>query len=310
MERTAIYGTGAISAGLAVLLTGNSLPTLVVGRSQSSLERCRRTMEGHWEILIAQGLASEANRNAAMALLTLTDDPAQLAGQTFVFEAVAEDPAVKQEVYAKIERCAAADTLIASTTSSLDAEVLAGLLSRPERLLIAHPFQPAHMLPLFEVVRHSTTTQDAVDRTCRLLTFMGREVVCLNRSVPGFLVNRLAQALFRESIHLIESGVTTAEDIDKAVKYAVGMRYASIGLLEYFDDVGFALEKAIGDNVYPDLCSTTQTQKTVSDGLASGQTGRTAGQGLHDWRGRDLADYQFRKQAPFFSYVTRWHMPD
>ena len=153
------------------------------------------------------------------------------------------------------------------------------------------------MLPLVEVVRHEKTAEDTVTRTLALLETLHRQVVVLNRSVPGFLVNRFAQALFRESIYLIEQGVTTAADIDRAVKYAVGMRYASIGLLEYFDAVGYELESAIAKNVYP-------------DGLATGKTGQAAGQGLYDWSQKDADDFRRRKQSPYFAGVKEWAMPD
>ena len=122
-------------------------------------------------------------------------------------------------------------------------------------------------------------------------------------------MNRLAQALFREAIYLIEQGVATAADIDQAVKYAVGMRYASIGLLEYFDAVGFKLEKTIAESVYPDLCSTTEIQQTVLSGLACGQTGQAAGRGLYDWSERDSDDFRRRKQKPYLSDVRDWTMP-
>ena len=176
-------------------------------------------------------------------------------------------------------------------------------------MLIAHPFQPVHMLPLVEVVRHEKTAQSAIDRTLTLLEALHRQVVVLNRSVPGLLVNRFAQALFRESIYLIEQGITTAADIDRAVKYAVGMRYASIGLLEYYDAVGFQLESTIAGNVYPDLCDTKELQKTTIDGLASGRTGQAAGQGLYDWSKKDLDDFRLRKQSPYFNGVKDWTMP-
>ena len=199
--------------------------------------------------------------------------------------------------------------MIASCTSSIDAGILAELTVRPEQFLIAHPFQPVHMLPLVEVVRHEHTSEQTVVRTTKLLETLHRQVVLLNRSVPGFLVNRFAQALFRESIYLIEQGVTTAADIDKAVKYAVGMRYASIGLLEYFDAVGFELEKAIAENVYPDLCGTREIQQTVNDGIASGRTGHAAGSGLYDWSKIDADDFRLRKQSPYFDGVRDWTMP-
>ena len=310
MEKIAVYGAGVIGSSQATLTTGNGMPTIVVGHSATGLERCRRAMEQNWNDLIANGLAKLENKEAAMALVTLTRDPAELAGCTFVFEAVAEDIAVKEKVYQDIRTYADEKVIIASGTSSLDAELLAQHTEKPEQLLIAHPFQPVHMLPLVEVVKSSRTSEETVERTVALLEKLHRKVVKLEKSVPGFLVNRLAQALFRESLYLLEQGVTTAEDIDLAVKYAVGMRYASIGLLEYFDAVGFDLEKAIAANVYPDLCSTAEIQPIVKEGLAFGKTGQQAGQGLFDWSKKDADDFRLRKQSPYFAGVKEWDMPN
>ena len=310
MEKIAVYGSGTIGSCQATLVIGHGIPCVVIGYSESGLERCRKAIAQNWDDLITEGLATQANKTAAMKLLTISNDPAALDGCTFVFEAVAEARDKKQSVYQAIEQYAAPGAIIASCTSSIDAEDLAVLTNHPENLLIAHPFQPVHMLPLVEVVRHGKTSGEAVQRTLALLESMHRQVVVLNRSVPGFLVNRFAQALFRESIYLIEQGVTTAEDIDKAVKYAVGMRYASIGLLEYYDAVGFDLEKAIAENVYPDLCDTKEIQQTTLDGLTTGKTGQAAGQGLFDWSQKDQDDFRRRKQSPYFEGVRQWTMPE
>ena len=309
MEKIAVYGSGTIGSCQATLVIGHGLPCTVIGHSEKGLERCRKAIAQNWDDLIAEGLATEANKEAALALLHVTNDPAALAEHTFIFEAVTEGADEKKAVYEAAAKYASADVIVASCSSSMDAEVLAKLSPCPERLLIAHPFQPVHMLPLVEVVRHERTEQSAIDRTLALLEQLHRQVVVLNRSVPGLLVNRFAQALFRESIYLIEQGVTTAADIDRAVKYAVGMRYASIGLLEYFDAVGFGLESTIAQNVYPDLCGTRELQKTVLDGLASGKTGQTAGQGLYDWSKKDGDDFRRRKQSPYFAGVKEWTMP-
>ena len=310
METIAVYGSGTIGSCEATLIIGHGLPCVVIGHSERGLERCRKAIEQNWDDLIAEGLASENNKAAALKLLTITNDPAALAGCTFVFEAVAEGTEQKQAVYRAIEQYAAPNAVIASCTSSIDAEVLAKLTGHPENLLIAHPFQPVHMLPLVEVVRHEKTAGETVSRTLALLEQLHRQVVVLNRSVPGFLVNRFAQALFRESIYLIEQGITTAADIDKAVKYAMGMRYASIGLLEYFDAVGYDLESTIAGNVYPDLCDTKEIQSLVKEGLASGKTGQAAGQGLYDWSQKDGDDFRRRKQSPYFDGVKEWTMPE
>lgn len=310
VENIAVYGAGTIGSCQATLIIGHGIPCTVIGNSEKGMERCRRAIARNWDDLIAEGLATEANKTAAMKLLTITNDPAALQGATFVFEAVSEARDQKRMVYQAIERYAEPDAVIASCTSSIDAEELAAFVSRPEKLLIAHPFQPVHMLPLVEVVRHEKTSAEAVERTMAVLERLHRQVVVLNRSVPGLLINRFAQALFRESIYLIEEGVTTAADIDKAIKYAVGMRYASIGLLEYYDAVGFDLEKAIAENVYPDLCDTKEIQKTTLEGLASGRSGQADGQGLYDWSVKDADDFRRRKQAPYFDGVRAWTMPE
>jgi 3-hydroxyacyl-CoA dehydrogenase len=308
-EKIAVYGGGTIGACEATLTSGNGYPTVVIGHSQKGLARCRQTMEQNWDDLIAEGLAEPANKEAAMGLVTITDDLQALKGAEIVFEAVAEDIAVKESVYAQITDICGPDAVVASTTSSIDLEILTQHIANPGRLLIAHPFQPVHMLPLVEVVRHEGTAETAVQKVCTLLKYLNRQVVILNRSVPGFLVNRFAQALFRESIYLIEQGVTTAEDIDRAMKYAVGMRYASIGLLEYYDAVGFGLEQAIARNVYPDLCDTKEIQKTTLDGITEGHTGQKAGKGLYDWSVKDQDDFRRRKQQPYFEGIRLWNMP-
>ena len=310
MERIAVYGGGTIGACEATLVIGHGLPCVVICHSEQGLERCRKAIAQNWDDMISEGLATEKNKIAAMKLLTITSDPAALEGCTFIFEAIVEDIAKKEGAYHLIARYADEDAIIASCTSSIDAENLACITEKPENLLITHPFQPAHMLPLVEVVRHHKTSDRTVTRTLRLLEFLHRESIVLNRSVPGFIINRLAQALFRESIHLIEEGVSTPEDIDKGVKYAIGMRYASIGLLEYFDAVGYHLESIIASNVYTDLCDSKEVQALVKSGLSRGETGQATGKGLFDWSQKDPDDFRYRKQSPYFDGVRQWTMPE
>ena len=123
MEKIAVYGAGTIGSCEATLIIGHGLPCVVIGHSESGLERCRKAIAQNWDDLIAEGLATEQNKTAAMKLLTVTNDPAALAGCTFVFEAVAEGTEQKQAVYQAIEQYAAPTAVIASCTSSIDAEV-------------------------------------------------------------------------------------------------------------------------------------------------------------------------------------------
>lgn len=307
--KTGVVGAGRVGAGMATLMAGHGCEVTIVGLDEDDLQRCRGILEGNLDELVQQGLATEKNRAAILRRFTLTTDTNDLKGCIFVLEAAFEDVNVKKGIYRQVEAVVAPDALMASTTSAIPVELLTADMAHPERFAVTHPFQPAHMLPLVELVGGPNTSPATIDRLRVFLEELDREVVTLHKSVPGFIINRLAQALFRESLYLVEQGVVSVADIDKAIKYAVGMRYASIGLLEYFDDVGFNLECDIAKTVYPDLCSTRAIQQIVLDGLASGKTGRSVGRGLYDWSQKDDADYLRRKAAPYYA-CFHWDMPE
>lgn len=307
--KTGVVGAGRVGAGMATLMAGHGCEVTIVGLDEDDLQRCRGILEGNLDELVQQGLATEKNRAATLRRFTLTTDTNDLKGCIFVLEAAFEDVNVKKGIYRQVEAVVAPDTLMASTTSAIPVELLTADMAHPERFAVTHPFQPAHMLPLVELVGGPNTSPATIDRLRVFLEELDREVVTLHKSVPGFIINRLAQALFRESLYLVEQGVVSVADIDKAIKYAVGMRYASIGLLEYFDDVGFNLECDIAKTVYPDLCSTRAIQQIVLDGLASGKTGRSVGRGLYNWSQKDDADYLRRKAAPYYA-CFHWDMPE
>lgn len=307
--KTGVVGAGRVGAGMATLMAGHGCEVTIVGLDEDDLQRCRGILEGNLDELVQQGLATEKNRAAILRRFTLTTDTNDLKDCIFVLEAAFEDVNVKKGIYRQVEAVVAPDALMASTTSAIPVELLTADMAHPERFAVTHPFQPAHMLPLVELVGGPNTSPSTIDRLRVFLEELDREVVTLHKSVPGFIINRLAQALFRESLYLVEQGVVSVADIDKAIKYAVGMRYASIGLLEYFDDVGFNLECDIAKTVYPDLCSTRAIQQIVLDGLASGKTGRSVGRGLYDWSQKDDADYLRRKAAPYYA-CFHWDMPE
>lgn len=307
--KTGVVGAGRVGAGMATLMAGHGCEVTIVGLDEDDLQRCRGILEGNLDELVQQGLATEKNRAAILRRFTLTTDTTALKGCMFVLEAAFENLDVKKGIYRQVEAVVSPDTLMASTTSAISVELLTADMAHPERFAVTHPFQPAHMLPLVELVGGPNTAPETIDRLRAFLEELDREVVTLHKSVPGFIINRLAQALFRESLYLVEQGVVSVADVDKAIKYAVGMRYASIGLLEYFDDVGFSLERDIAQTVYPDLCSTRAIQQIVLDGLASGKTGRSVGLGLYDWSKKDDADYLRRKAAPYYA-CFHWDMPE
>lgn len=299
-RKAGVAGTGRIGAGLATLLAGNGFSVAVVGRRESSVTRCLAMARENLDDLVRQGLLTSADRETIAGRITGGVDYGSFTGCEMVMEAVSEEIAVKRSVFQQIEAAVEEQTMLVSATSAIPAAVIAEHLRLPRRFAVAHPFQPSHLLPLIELVPGPQTDPAVLAQMKAWLEALGREVVVLQKDVPGFVVNRLAQALFREALYLVGQGVVTPADLDKAVKYAVGMRYANIGLLEYFDDVGFALEAEIAKSVYPSLCSSQEIAPIVRQGLRDGATGRSAGRGLYDWTEKDEQDYLKRKNAAFY----------
>ena len=304
-----VCGTGTIGACLATLMAGNGMETKVVGHSQQGMERCKALISQNFQFLVDNGKMTSTEMEAAVSLVEIDNNYTILKDCSFVIEAVAEQVEIKRSIYEKIEAVVDENTILASSTSAITPDNLCENLIHPRRFLVAHPFQPAHLQPMVELVSSTYTSSEAIANAKNLLEEkLHRQVVVLNKGIPGFIVNRIAQAMFRECISMVEDDVASVDDIDKAIKYAVGMRYASIGLLEYFDDVGFDLEKNIAENVYPSLCNTRDVQPSVLAGISQGNTGLKTGKGLYNWAAKDVADYQLRKTIPLLD-ILDWDFP-
>lgn len=156
-------------------------------------------------------------------------------GAQVVQENGPENLAIKHELLASIESASASQTLILSSTSALTATELASELSHPERLLVAHPFNPPHLIPLVEVVPGERTDADAVGRALAFYKSVGKHAVVLHREIPGFVANRLQAALFRECIYLVTQGVVDVAELDEIVTSSIGLRWAAQGPFLSFD---------------------------------------------------------------------------
>lgn len=304
-----ICGTGVISVAYATLMVGNGVDAVVVGRSDESLQRCKQAVSDRFDMLIGEGKATLENKTAAMNKLTLTQDYGDLAGAEFVLEAVWENVPLKHEIYAILESVVDESTIIASATSALLPDVLCEKMTHKARFVVAHPIQPADLLPVVELVVNAETSQAVKEKAHVLLSKqLKRQVVVMEKAAPGFIFNRFQHLLFREALHMVKMGIASPEDIDKVIRYALSARYGSVGLMEYFDDVGFPLHNVIGPTIYPDLCSELTMSTLVTDGIASGKTGIAAGEGMYDWSNKDEGDYRYRKVAPFLAGFD-WDLP-
>lgn len=309
IKKAAVIGDGMIGSSMATLIAGNSCEVLIVGLEMERCQAAKAEVGKNFDDLIREGLATPANKAGAMKLVSVTTDYAQLADADICFEAVFEDPTVKKEVYEKMERYVRADTVIASVTSAISADILGEFFTHKERFVVAHPWNPPHLVPLVEVCRSQYTSDETVRTVQEFLDGMGRKTVVLKKNIEGFIGNRLQHAMTREALYLVEAGVGTAEDIDNVIYYGFGPRYSALKLFEHYDCAGLPLQKQVQSTIFPTLCNADGPQKVLLDCLAEGKLGMKTGEGVLDWKDKDMDDFRDRQRRPYYKFVN-WNFPE
>jgi 3-hydroxybutyryl-CoA dehydrogenase len=211
-----------------------------------------------------------------------------------VIEAVFEVHEVKQSVYATIERLYRGRPVLATNTSGLPLNELGAPLKYPHRFLAMHFFQPAEIFPMIEVVRGEHTEDAAMTVAVAAVKRAGREPIVLERAVNGYLINRLQHSILHEAYHLLESGIATADMIDKVAKLLLGPRMCITGLLEQKDLAGLEMHAQAQRSIVPTLSHTNVPSSYLQDMVARGDVGVRSGRGFYEWRGRDGAAVQRR----------------
>jgi 3-hydroxybutyryl-CoA dehydrogenase len=211
-------------------------------------------------------------------------DPAQaVRGTDLVVEAVVEDLAVKQEVFAAVS-AAAPGAVLATNTSVLPVTAIAARAHHPERILGTHWWNPPDLIPVVEVIPGRMTSGEVTARVISLLDHLGKTAVRVQRDVPGFIGNRLQHALWREAIALVADGICDADTVDLVARNTVGLRLARMGPLENADYVGLDLTLAIHDAVLPSLSTDGEPSPLLRTLVRRGDLGAKTGRGFLPWR--------------------------
>ena len=304
-----IVGTGMIATSMAVLGTGHGFRTYVLVRSDASRLRCEKNYDEAFAAMAEKGLITADQIAVCKSYLHFTMEYADMAEAEAIFECVVEDLDTKHEVYRKIEENCPKVKGIGSVSSSIVPELLAeGIEKYGDRIIVTHPFNPAHMVPYFELCAGEKTNPDVLPYLKSVLEDMDRKPVILKKSTPGFIGNRLQFALWRECLTLLEEGICEARDIDTCLEYSFCPRYTSIGIFEHFDNGGLPLNQAVCKNLFPIIGDTKEVPEVINRLIDEGKLGLKAGEGFYDWRNVDLDEFKERVNKPYWNFCN-WDFP-
>ncbi|HEX9914983.1 MAG TPA: 3-hydroxyacyl-CoA dehydrogenase NAD-binding domain-containing protein [Candidatus Bathyarchaeia archaeon] len=229
VRRVALVGSGLIGQGWAALFALHGYGVVMQDLSEEKVEEAKGRAVHHIGTLVDAGLGKNA-RAAAKRLETTTSLGEALEGADYVQESVFESLKVKCPLYAEMDELAPKGVVFASSTSGLlMTDIAKDMRRHPERAIVAHPWNPVHLVPLVELSPGSKTSRETTDLTYRVMEDIGRVPVVLKKEAPGFIANRLSAVLWREALNLVDQGVASVEDVDKAIRAGPGIRWAIMG---------------------------------------------------------------------------------
>ncbi len=283
LRNIGIVGAGLMGTNIALDFTRAGREVRLTDTHPDQFTRSAATLRANAAQLAEHGLLSEPVETVAARVTYVPDLPAAVSDADLVVEAVSEDLALKQRLFRELDRHAPAHAILASNTSSLMPSLLAEVTGRPEQVLVAHYWNPAHLIPLVELVPGPATSPETVEAVRALLASLGKRPAVVRKECLGFIGNRLQFAMLREALSLVESGVATPEDIDTVVRYSFGRRLPATGIFHTADLAGLDTLHSICGILFPDLSNAEGPGPSITGQVVRGRLGVKSGAGWYDY---------------------------
>ncbi|WP_406547908.1 3-hydroxyacyl-CoA dehydrogenase family protein [Clostridium ljungdahlii] len=306
IKNIAVLGTGTMGHGIALLSAKAGLNVVMYGRFNASLERGFNNIKSSLNSLKAAGKLSDEKCEEILSKIKGVKTIQEAAKDAdFVIEALAENLELKQDIFRQLDEICSPDVVLTSNTSGLSPTAIAKNTKYPERVAIAHFWNPPQLIPLVEVVPGEKTSQDTMKIIMNWVEFIGKKAVRMEKECLGFIGNRLQLALLREALYIVEQGWAKPEEVDKAMEYGHGRRLPVTGPLCSADLGGLDIFNNISSYLFKDLCNYTKPSKLMQDKVEAGNLGSKSGQGFYNWTPEVLEKKQKERTEVLLDFLER-----
>ncbi|MHC1685177.1 MAG: 3-hydroxyacyl-CoA dehydrogenase family protein [Clostridiaceae bacterium] len=306
IKNVAVLGTGTMGHAIALLSAQAGLNVVMYGRSQESLDKGFKNIRASLKSLKDNGkLSDEISKEIIDNIIGVKTLEEAAKEADLIIESLAEDLELKQEIFKQLDEFCSPNVILATNTSGLSPTAIAKNTRYPERIVVAHFWNPPQLIPLVEVVPGEKTSQDTVTKTMKWVEFIGKKAVKLNKECPGFIGNRLQLALLREALHIVEEGYASAEDVDKAIEFGHGRRLSTTGPLCSADLGGLDIFYNIATYLLKDLDNSTEPSQLLKSKLDQGSLGGKSGKGFYNWTTEGLEDKQKERAEVLMYFLER-----
>jgi len=288
IKSMAVIGSGTMGRGIVLTCAQAGIKVYMIDINMDVLNAALEGIKINLKSFVGEKVMTQAEADATIANIVLSDKYDVIAGVDFVLEAVPEVAAIKEAVYKEAQKYAPADIVIASNTSGTPITKLGKYLDNPGRMVGMHWWNPAHITPVVEMINGDESDPEAMDITVELTKAVGRYPVVVKKDVPGFLGNRLLYAFMREALWCYENGVASAEDIDMMVKAGFAFKFPVLGPLQILDMAGLDIFANVSGYLWKQLDNSTEPDEFIKNRVAEGKLGIKSGQGFYEYKKEEL----------------------
>lgn len=277
-----VAGAGIMGTSLAQIFAQRGLSVTLWNRSQEGVDRALANIRNSQAALVSAGRLTETESQELTGRITAETNESCFSDAVFVIESIVENLEAKQAFFRHINSVVREDCIIATNTSGLSISVLGTSVYKPERFVGMHWINPPHLIPLVEVVSGRETAEETTGFAYDLALRLGKKPIRV-KDIPGFVLNRLQFAVFREAMSIVESGAAGLEDIDGAMKYGLGLRYACLGPFETVDLGGIDVFYKIASYLFGDLDNRGDVPDMLKSLYENGCWGVKSGHGFYNY---------------------------
>ncbi len=306
MENLGILGAGTMGHSIALAAAWAGMAPTVYGVDQEDITRAAEGVRIKLTTLEREGVCSAEENRRIQDRIRFTDSFKEtIKNATFIIEAAPENLPLKQQLFQKLDMYCDKNVILASNTSGLSPTEIASEVNYPERTVVTHFWNPAHLIPLVEVIRGEHTSNETVNRSLELLRNMKKKPIEVKKDILGSIVNRLQYALFREAQYILEQGAATKEDIDAAVRYSIGRRLPVTGPFLTADMGGLDVFHAISNYLFQDLSKADESLSEMKRLVESGRFGQKTGQGFYEWNEPFTKEINEKRERTLIEFLKK-----
>lgn len=303
IKKIGIAGAGTMGSGIAQIFARKGYEVVITDISEDILKKSKELLEIYNNNLIEADIMTEAEADKVMENIYYSVDKGTFSDADIIIEAIIEKLDIKQDFWKEVEEIAREDAIFATNTSGLSITQIAKKVKNKGRFVGMHFWNPPQIIPLVEIIKGEGSDDETVDLLIEVVKKIDKEPVVVQKDASGFIGNRLQFAVFREALNIVEQGIATAEDVDKAMKYGPGFRYPIIGPLETADLGGLDTFYYISSYLFEDLSDTKEPQKILKDLIEKNHLGVKSKKGFYDYsEGKDKETIEYRDKMLLTMY--------